>query len=512
MNTRVDSPATHPPSAPPATIGPADAQFEARYLAMSSRDSRFDGQFITGVRSTGIYCRPSCPALTPNRNHVTFYRTAAAAHEAGLRACKRCQPDAVPGSPEWNLQDDIAARSMRLIADGTIEREGVTGLAERLGYTPRHLARVLVRELGAGPLALARAHRAQNARILLAATELPVADVAFAAGFSSLRQFNVTIAAVYERTPTELRRSARLAATAPTVPPLRSSQAAATDAERTSVILRLPAREPFDGPGLMRFFADHSIIGVESGDAKTYARTLRLPHGYASIELRLDDAAGVECSARLDSVADLSTLVARVRRMLDLDADSQAIDSALSRDPALASSVAMNPGVRLPGSPDPEEALFRTLVGQQVSVAAARTVLGRLCIALAGETGLFPTATQFAEGGRSVLRGPAPRVATIIAVAEALASGSLTLDVGMPVAELTAKLLALPGIGPWTAGYVAMRVLGNPDVLLSTDLVMLRSAAALGLPSSACALAEYGSRWAPWRSYAGLHLWRSASR
>lgn len=493
-----------------AAIGQADPEFAAKYRAMSSRDARFDGQFITGVRSTGIYCRPSCPAMTPHPRNVTFYRTAAAAHEAGLRACKRCLPDAVPGSPEWNLHDDIASRAMRLIADGTVERDGVPGLAHRLGYTPRHLTRVLVRELGAGPLALARAHRAQTARSLLTATELPIADVAFAARFSSIRQFNETIAAVYERTPSELRKAPSRAPGGDlgTGRPRRS----ATPDSSTSVTLRLPARAPFDGAGLMRFFADHSIVGVEHGTAESFARTVRLPHGSAALELSLDGATSVLCSAQLENVADLATLVARVRRLLDLDADSEAIDTALSRDPALASSVARHPGVRLPGSLDPEEALFRTLVGQQVSVAAARTVLGRLCTALCGDSGLFPTAAQLAEEGSSVLRGPASRVSTIIRVAESLASGDLTLDLGMPVAELTAKLVALPGVGPWTAGYVAMRVLGSPDVLLSTDLVMLKSAAALGLPSNAKGLAEYGARWAPWRSYAGLHLWRSAAR
>ncbi|MET3768318.1 AraC family transcriptional regulator of adaptative response / DNA-3-methyladenine glycosylase II [Marisediminicola sp. UYEF4] len=489
-----------------AAVGPADPLFAARYLAVSSRDARFDGQFITGVRSTGIYCRPSCPALTPKASNVTFYRTAAAAHEAGLRACKRCQPDAVPGSPEWNSRDDLASRAMRLIADGTVDRRGVPGLAETLGYTPRHLTRVLVQELGAGPLALARAHRAQTARTLLAATDLPIADVAFAAGFSSVRQFNETIAAVYERTPTQLRASAQRAPA-----PNRSSAG-----ESTAVTLRLPARAPFDGEGLLRFFADHAIPGVESGGAMHYARRVRLPRGTAMIELGLDRGhAGesvVTCAARLDNVADLSTLVARVRRLFDLDADAAAIDEALSRDPALAPSVARNPGVRLPGSLDSEETLFRTLIGQQVSVAAARTVLARICLDLCGDSGLFPTATQLADEGRRVLRGPAPRVAAIIGVAEALANRSLVIDVGMPASELIARLVAMPGIGPWTAGYVAMRVLGNPDVLISGDLVMLRSAALLGLPATRPGLAAHGERWAPWRSYVGMHLWRSANR
>lgn len=504
-----------------------DARFAERYRAMSSRDSRFDGQFITGVHSTGIYCRPSCPAMTPHAKNVTFYRTAAAAHEAGLRACKRCQPDAVPGSPDWNIHDDLASRAMRLITDGVVEREGVGGLATRLGYTQRHLTRVLVAELGAGPLALARAHRAQSARTLLASTELPVADVAFAAGFSSIRQFNDTMLAVYETTPSALRKLARRGGSA--VLPVGSSVPAGAQSHRPgphgtgfdgtasdpaaaahggTITLRLPARAPFDGVGLMRFLAGHAITGLEAGDDDRFERLIRLPHGVARVSIRLDGPAAVLCTARLDSLADVSTLVARMRRLFDLDADSVAIDAALADDPALAPLVRAVPGIRLPGSVDTEESLFRTLIGQQISVAAARTVLGRLATQL-GTDGLFPTATQLAEGGRDVLRGPAGRIASILGVAEALASEQLVLDVGLPVDEFTARLVALPGIGPWTAGYLAMRVLGSPDVLLASDLVMVQGARSLGIATNTRELAAYGARWAPWRSYAGMHLWRA---
>jgi AraC family transcriptional regulator of adaptative response / DNA-3-methyladenine glycosylase II len=475
--------------------------FAERYRAMSSRDARFDGQFITGVHSTGIYCRPSCPAVTPHAKNVSFYRTAAAAHEAGLRACKRCLPDAVPGSPDWNTHDDLASRAMRLIADGVVEREGVPGLAARLGYTARHLTRVLVAELGAGPLALARAHRAQSARTLLVSTDLPVADVAFASGFSSIRQFNDTIAAVYERTPSQLRATRRAGGLV--AAPDDSAGAG------TAISLRLPARAPFDGAGLLRFLADHAVAGLETGDDDVFERRVRLPHGSATVRLSLDGDAGVRCDATIDRIADVATLVARIRHFLDLDADSAAIDTALAGDPALAPLVAARPGLRLPGSLDPEETLFRTLVGQQISVPAARTVLGRITAELGGD-GLFPTAAQIA-GSTGVIRGPASRVRTILGAAEAAADGTLSLDVATPVDEFTARLVALPGIGPWTAGYLAMRILGNPDVLLSSDLVVLQSAARIGLPSTARDLAVRGTRWAPWRSYATLHLWRNRS-
>jgi AraC family transcriptional regulator of adaptative response / DNA-3-methyladenine glycosylase II len=481
--------------------------FAERYRAMSSRDPRFDGQFIAGVHSTGIYCRPSCPAMTPQEKNVSFYRTAAAAHEAGLRACKRCQPDAVPGSPDWNLTDDLAARAMRLITDGVVERDGVPGLASRLGYTPRHLTRVLTNELGAGPLALARAHRAQAARTLLASTDLSVADVAFAAGFSSIRQFNETIASVYETTPTELRRLARRGRFATPQGDAMTGDADGPDAG-TAITLRLPARGPFDGAGVLNYLADHSIPGLEAVTNGVFERTVRLPGGLARLAVRLDGPTAVSVTARLDRVSDLSTLVARVRRLFDLDADAVAIDEALGRDEVLAPLVTAVPGIRIAGAMDAEEALFRTLVGQQVSIAAARTVLGTLTREL-GTDGLFPTAAQFAERGHEVLRGPATRVATIIGAAEAIVDGRLRLDVGQSTEDFTAGLVALPGIGPWTAGYLAMRVLGNPDVLLTTDLVLQQSAAALGIPSKPRDLERHGARWAPWRSYANLHLWRA---
>ena len=480
----------------------ADPAFAERYRAMSSRDSRFDGQFITGVHSTGIYCRPSCPAMTPHAKNVSFFRTAAAAHEAGLRACKRCLPDAVPGSPDWNTHDDLASRAMRLISDGVVERDGVTGLAARLGYTPRHLTRVLVAELGAGPLALARAARAQNARTLLVSTDLSVADVAFASGFSSIRQFNDTIAAIYQTTPTDLRSKGTRRSGS------RAEKSLPHSAGPTTITLRLPARAPFDGAGLLTFFADHAVPGLEEADTQSFGRAVRLPHGRAHITVQLDGDSGVVCTAELDELSDVGALVTRVRRLFDLDADSVAIDDELSKDESLAPLVAAVPGIRLPGSLDAEELLFRTLIGQQVSVAAARTVLGRLTADL-GDDGLFPTAAHIADRGRDVLRGPASRVAAIVGVAEAIASGDLALDVATPADDFRAGLEAYPGVGPWTSGYLAMRVLGNPDILLASDLVIAQSAALRGLPASPKALSMYAAKWAPWRSYAGLHLWRA---
>jgi AraC family transcriptional regulator of adaptative response / DNA-3-methyladenine glycosylase II len=477
--------------------------FEMRYRALASRDARFDGQFIAGVRTTGIYCRPSCPAVTPKPGNVTFYRTAAAAHEAGLRACKRCQPDAIPGSPDWNLRDDLAARAMRLVQDGVVEREGVEGLAQRLGYSSRHLTRVLTAELGAGPLALARAHRAQTARTLLASTELSIADVAFAAGFGSLRQFNDTIAEIYRATPSELRALSRRGRAGVTPPP-----SSAESFLPGTLSLRLAARAPLDHTGLFRFFADHAIPGLEHGDEDHFARPVLLPGGPAQLEVRADASdGGLTATVRLSRLADIGTAVSRIRRAFDLDADAVAIDAALSADPVLAPLVAAAPGIRIAGSFDPVEALFRTLVGQQISVAAARTALGRL-VADLGD-GVFPSVEAIATHGREVLRGPVSRIEAIVGVAEALADGSLVLDIGMPLAEFRAALLAQRGIGPWTADYLAMRALGAPDVLPVDDLVIRQSAAALGIAGDRAGLVRAARSWSPWRSYAALHLWRA---
>lgn len=533
---------TQSPTADPAVDPAADPVFAERYRAMRARDTRFDGQFITGVHSTGIYCRPSCPAVAPKPSNVTFYLTAAAAHEAGLRACKRCLPDAVPGSPEWDLRDDLAARAMRLIADGVVEREGVPGLAARLGYTPRHLTRVLSAELGAGPLALARAHRAQTARVLLTSTTMPAADVAFAAGFGSVRQFNDTIREVYDRSPLELRATARLrerpgrrrVGGSPAAP---SGSAAVTgaalgavdlvqhdpaqhDPEGASVQLRLPARGPFDAAGVFAWLGARAVEGIERGGDDWFERTLRLPGGPAKLRMSAPgDASGIEVTSRLSTLADLPPLVARVRRLFDLDADAVAIDAALRDDPALAPSVERVPGIRVPGCLDPHELVFRALIGQQISVPAARTALGRLAAALGeptayGDDGLvrlFPDAAAIAEHGRSVLTGPAARIDTIVDVASRLASGELVVSSERPRDELMAELLAIRGIGPWTAGYVAMRVTRSPDVLLTGDLALRHGAARLGLPSQPGELTRHGARWAPWRSYASMHLWRAAA-
>lgn len=476
--------------------------FDERYGVILSRDPRFDGQFVMAVSSTGIYCRPSCPARTPRPSKVTFFATSAAAHEAGYRACKRCLPEAAPGSPEWDLRGDTTARAMRLISDGVVEREGVPGLARRLGYSPRHLTRLLTAELGAGPLALSRAHRAHTARMLLVGTDLAAAEVAFSAGFSSVRQFNETVREVFGMPPLELR-ARRRQAPGPGAP--------------GAIDLVLPYRAPFDAAGLFAWMGARAISGVESATATSFARTLRLAGGPAWFELRLDEAGRLRLRARLTHLGDLSTLVTRARRLFDLDADPIAVDEALARQTELAPLVRRVPGIRVPGAADPHEMLVRAMVGQQITVAAARTALTVLCDALGeevehatgSETRLFPTMTAIAEHGHEVLRGPAARTRAIVGAAAALADGSLSLGPGDEAADQRAALLAMPGIGPWTADYVRMRVIGDTDVLLPGDVAVRTGAAAAGLPAEARALEQWAARTAPWRSYLTAHLWRA---
>ncbi|MGX6602413.1 AlkA N-terminal domain-containing protein [Micromonosporaceae bacterium Da 78-11] len=475
-----------------------ELDFERCYRAVDSRDQRFDGWFYTAVSSTGIYCRPSCPAMTPKRANVSFHPSAAAAQRAGYRACKRCRPDAAPGSPEWDVRADLVGRAMRLIGDGVVDREGVPGLASRLGYTERHLNRLLTAELGAGPLALARAQRAQTARILIETTDLGLAEIAFASGFGSVRQFNDTIQEVYAQAPGQLRDRR----------PVARSEAG-------SINLRLAYRSPLHAAALLDFLELRALPGIEERVGDTYRRGLSLPHGNATVALSPADR-WVAATLRLDDVRDLAPAVARCRRLFDLDADPDAVDATLAADPALGAMVDAEPGVRVPRAVDGFEMAVRAVVGQQVSVAGARTTLTRLIRHAGAFDGArpdlvgFPAASVVAELPDPAFGMPVARRETIRALAGAVADGKIDLEPGADREESVARLMELPGIGAWTAGYVAMRAVGDPDVLLSTDLAARRGAAALGLPDSPTALAAHAERWRPWRSYALIRLWRAA--
>jgi AraC family transcriptional regulator of adaptative response / DNA-3-methyladenine glycosylase II len=483
-----------------------DLDQDACYRAVKGRDRRFDGMFYTAVSTTGIYCRPSCPAVTPRRRNVSFFRTAAGAQGAGFRACRRCLPDATPGSPEWDVAADVASRAMRLVSDGVVEREGVDGLAGRLGYSTRQLNRVVTQEFGAGPLALARSRRAQTARVLIETTDLTFTDIAFAAGFASVRQFNDTIREVYAATPTRLRASAGSSRTQE-----RSLGTSGT------IHTRIAVREPFAGDDLHRFLALHAVRGIEAAGPGSYERSVRLPHGPGVVRIQLRDrpAGQVECTFTLADARDLATVTERTRRLLDADCDPVAVDEALSEDPVLAPLVAATPGLRVPGQLEGVEVAVQTVLGQQVSLASARTAAGRLVaehgepLALAGEhavTHLFPTAAALAAldpEDPTALRMPRSRARALVGLAGALDRGDVRLDRSAGRPETRAALLALPGIGPWTADYVAMRALGDPDVFLPTDIGVRNAATDLGLTD----VAGRSESWRPWRSYALMRLW-----
>ncbi len=504
------------------TGGVAALDDEGRYQAAASKDPRFDGVFFIGVTSTGIYCRPSCPAITPKRANMRFYRSAAAAQEAGFRACKRCRPDASPGSPEWNIRADMVGRAMRLIADGVVDRDGVEGLARRLGYEQRQVRRLVTAELGAGPLAIARAQRAQTARILTETTALPLSEIAFAAGFASIRQFNATIREVFAVTPTELREArGRVRKTRRLLPP--PSGAAAPGLIR----LRLAYRAPIDGERMLGYLGARAIPGVEEVREGRYRRTIMLPNGPGILSLAHFGAATgyVDCELQLEDLRDLTAAVQRCRRLLDLDADPEAVTGYLSADPVLGPLALANPGRRSPGHVDGSELALRAVLGQQVSVAAARRLGARLVAAYGKPlsrpdgplTHCFPAAETLAAADPGVLPMPRSRALALTGLASSLASGELVLDPGAERDRAEAALLALPGIGPWTASYIRMRALSDPDALLPSDVGVLDALARLGaVPAgsgpaargrAARAAAALAENWRPWRSYAVHHLW-----
>ena len=467
------------------------------WQVVEAGDPRFDGWVFCGVTSTGIYCRPSCPARTPKRQNVRFYSTAAAAQAAGFRACKRCRPDATPGSPEWDSRADLVGRAMRLIADGTVDREGVTGLARRLGYTERHVHRQLVATVGAGPLALARAQRAQTARVLLETTEIRITDVAFAAGFHSVRQFNATIREIFATTPGGLRSK-------------RSGRPEASGA----VVLRLPFRAPLDADGLIAFLALRVVPGVEEVADGAFRRSLRLPHGTGMVELAPADG-HVQARLWLEDLRDLAAAVQRCKSLLDLDSDPHAVAEVLGVDPLLGPLVRRAPGRRVAGHVDAHELAVRAVLGQQVSLAGAATLAARLvgdhgeAVArpIGAVTRTFPSAAALAGVDPGELAMPNARRRALLGLAVALAQGDLVLDPGADREEARARLLALPGIGPWTAEYIAMRALRDPDAFLATDLGVRHGLERLGHDGSAVSAERLAQRWRPYRAYAVQHLW-----
>jgi AraC family transcriptional regulator of adaptative response / DNA-3-methyladenine glycosylase II len=521
------SPSTTP-AGPEPDLGPAPTASapwldeRTAYRAISGRDPRFDGRLYVGVLSTGIYCRPSCPARTPRPENCRYYAAAAAAVAAGFRACRRCRPDALPGTRQWDARGDLAARALRAIADGVVDEHGVAGLAARMHVSDRHLHRVLVTEVGASPLQLARTRRAQLARVLLDQTSLPMADVAFAAGFASVRQFNDVMRAEFGAPPSVLRGPADGGVGDERVPDER------VPVEGAQLTLRLRHALPYDASGWFDHVAHRAIPGLERVDGPgRVSRLLSAPGGPVLAEVTVaPDGAQIHARLRLSRLGDLGGVVARLRRWLDLDADPSAVDEALGPDALLGPLVTARPGLRVPGTVDPFELAVRAVLGQQVSTTGARTLAGRLVAQLgtdgpaaAGGLRLFPSPAAVADAGPQRLRSlglTGARAATLTALATAVAGG-LPLDPDADRGEVRAALLALPGIGPWTADYVALRALGDPDVFPAGDLVLRRALAELpggtGVAVGIPAAAAHARAWSPWRGYAAQHLWTAwASR
>ncbi len=480
--------------------------FESRYLAVASRDRRFEGRFLVAVTTTGVYCRVGCPSRTPRADHVRFFASPQAAESAGFRACRRCRPDHI-GEPAQPL----VGRALRLIAAGSVDGSGVAGTSHRLGISPRTLHRRLTAAVGASPLQIARSRRAQAARALITETSMTLTEVAFAAGFNSLRRFNEAMRAEFGVSPGELR------AGRPQVSNPAERNGRGSTGKAVWLTLRLAGSQPYTAAPMLAFLAARTIATVEAGDATVYSRSLRTERGAAVVELAPSDG-HVTLRVRLDDLRDLEEVVRRCRRLLDLDTDPAAVTSVLSRDPLLAPLVVAAPGIRIPGSAEPFETAVRAVLGQQVSVAAARTLAARvaarhgdaLAVPEGAVTHLFPSPSRLAGADLDGLGLTGARIASVHALSRAVTDGSLDLSSGDPD-SLDQALSRLPGFGPWTRAYIAMRARGDPDALPASDLGLRRAMEALGAPGDPRSILAQAEAWRPWRAYAAFHLWTSLS-
>jgi AraC family transcriptional regulator of adaptative response / DNA-3-methyladenine glycosylase II len=478
--------------------------------ARLARDARFDGRFFVAVKTTGVFCRPICPAVPPRESNVEYFPSAAAAVEAGFRACLRCRPECAPGTPAWAGAASTVARALRLIGDGALDTAGVDRLAARLGIGDRHLRRLFLEHLGATPVAVAQTGRLLSAKRLIDDTDLPLTTIALSAGFGSIRRFNAAFLDRYGRSPRDLRRLRRL-------PAAEASKGAACGAKPAAspgpgrCDLQLRYRPPLDWDALIAFLAARAIPGVEWVDQGAYHRSITMAGHAGRLEAKPGRAGELTLRINFPDAAHLLRIVSRARRLFDLDADPMLIREHLRRDPLLAPHLARHRGLRVPGAWDGFELGVRAILGQQVGVHGATTLAGRfargfgrpLAEPWGGVTHAFPQASDIAEADVARIGIPRSRGAAIQAFAAAVASGALAFDGTLDPAVFRERLLALPGIGPWTAEYVALRALGDPDAFPAQDLGLLR---ATGLPS-ARALEARAEAWRPWRGYAAMCLW-----
>jgi AraC family transcriptional regulator of adaptative response / DNA-3-methyladenine glycosylase II len=479
--------------------------FDPRVLerARLSRDPRFDGKFFIAVTSTGIYCRPICPASPPRRSNVRYFVSAAAAAEAGFRPCLRCRPEAAPGTPAWLGTSAVVRRALRLIQEGALDETRVSEFAARVGVGARHLGRLFLEHVGASPLAVAQTRRLHFAKRLIDETDLPMTQIALAAGFGSLRRFNDAFQKTYGRPPRELRKERRER-------PVRNPG--------DEVSLALSYRPPYDWNHLRDFFALRATPGVERVDAQGYGRLIRTDAGHALIQVQpLPDKDALQLRVRGAPPSALFQIATTARRVFDLSADPTLLVQGLGSDPLLRPLVRRRPGIRIPGTWDPFECAVRAVLGQQVTVAAARTLAGRL-VERAGEsvatdgaglTRLFPTPQALAAASLDGVGLTGSRILALKSLALAVIAGEVAFD--RPADEVITSLVKLPGIGEWTAQYIALRALGEPDAFLSADLIVRRMAAADGDALTTKALDQRAEAWRPWRGYAVMHLWCAAS-
>jgi AraC family transcriptional regulator of adaptative response / DNA-3-methyladenine glycosylase II len=469
--------------------------------ARLSRDARFDGRFFIGVKSTRIYCRPICPVRTVKEENVRYFPTAAAAAEAGYRPCLRCRPEASPGTPAWVGSSTTVSRALRLISESALEEENVDAFAARLGIGSRQLRRLFVRHLGACPTAVARTRRLHFAKKLIDETHLPMGEIALASGFGSVRRFNAAFRTTYDRTPSQIRRLAHFASTQPD----------------NEYLFRLHFRPPFHWEALLGFLGRRAIPGVEAVEQSCYQRTISL-NGYSgSINVSLDEiGSALQVHISFPEPRWLFLIVERLRRMFDLGADPDEITAHLTADPLLTNRVEAMPGLRVPGCWDGFELAVRAILGQQVSVAGASTLAGRLVRAFGTPTSgalpplthLFPSPEAIAEADVARVGLPQKRAETIRALARAVHEGRIIFSSVANVEDFQSRLCELPGIGNWTAQYIAMRALGDPDAFPGSDLGLLRGASL----TSERKLAQRAESWRPWRAYAAMYLWQGAEQ
>jgi AraC family transcriptional regulator, regulatory protein of adaptative response / DNA-3-methyladenine glycosylase II len=480
-----------------------DLDHDACYRALCQRDARFDGRFFVGVKTTGVYCRPICPARTPRSKSVTFYFTAAAAQEAGFRPCLRCRPETAPDLGAWRGTSNTVSRALSLIELGALDEARVDDLAGRLGVGERQLRRLFRQHLGASPIAIAQTRRVLLAKQLIHESSLPMAEIAFASGFGSVRRFNETFKALFARPPGALRRA-------------KGPEISAGPQGEIDLLLRYQL--PYDWAAILQFLRQRAIPGVEIVTADSYARSVDLGGAAGTVEVRRGEGNALRATVRFPKLSSLPAIIARLRRVFDLSADPLAIAAHLAKDPLLAPLVSARPGLRVPGAWDGFELAIRAVLGQQISVSAAACLAGRLVAAhgarLAepegGLTHLFPRPETLASVDLAPLGMPRSRAAALSAVSAAALTDAHLFDATLGLEDAIRRLRTIRGIGEWTAQYIALRQLREPDAFPAADLGLLRAMAKReGRRPSSSEILEHANAWRPWRAYAAQHLWAS---